>query len=103
MRGTAYQVAGPRVVEVGNKVPYASLHQFGGRSVIPLNASVKTWIAGWTATKRGRPYTSKLYPLLDLPEWSQEVYQRPFIGITPEAGQEIRRIVEVFVGTGRRP
>ena len=101
MRGTAYRIASSDIVEVGNAVPYAAMHQYGGSSTIVLTNSIKTWIAKWTETKRGRPYVSKLYHLLDLPEWTTEVYKRPFIGVTPEAGQEIRRIVEVFVSTGK--
>jgi len=107
------------LAEVGSKMPYAGLHQWGGRSTMPITPTAKKTIGafigeepadngGWRKKKRLGPrqkenrekYFFKLYWLLSRDRLDTEVNQRPFIGITPEAEAKMLEDIEHYVAKG---
>jgi phage gpG-like protein len=107
-------------VSVGTNVPYAPLHQYGGKSRQPVTPEAKARLGKWFE-KRGRkakkerakartettnplardvakpdPLVEKLRFLLTTDELETEVVQRPFLGITDEVEREIRDVVEAW-------
>lgn len=103
-RSVAMNVRGPGLVEVGSVVPYAALHHYGGTSRQEVTETAKLTLRSWLYTAKGRlrkqaaPYAEKLTPLLRKTHHETEVFARPFIGVTEEAGAKITDIVEHFVG-----
>lgn len=98
-RRVAFSVSGDDLLTVGNNLPYASLHQFGGETSFPVNETARTTLIGWCATAgRNHPARSKIRLLAYLHNWSQTIIQRPFIGVTPQAALDMRDITERYIG-----
>ncbi len=102
-RSVAAELRGPDTVEVGSASPYAAVHQYGGTSRQEVTETAKLTLRSWLYTPTGRlrkeaaPYAEKLTPLLKKTSHETEVFARPFIGVTDEAGPRITDIVEHFV------
>jgi len=119
MGSIASKVSGNDLVEVGSAVEYASLHNFGGFSSQPITKQAKTKIAKWISKKKprkpkagakpktpkeqskGEKYALKMMPMLGLDVWETEVVQRPFLGITDQAENDIAETLEIFLTEGR--
>lgn len=90
---------GEDTVEVGTTTPYAATHQWGLVSTQPVNKDTKKRIAKWLLQDEAKPYRGKMRFLLQ-PNRSSldtEVVQRPFLGVTPEMEDDIRRTVEMSI------
>lgn len=102
-RSVASELRGPNTVEVGSASPYAAVHQYGGTSKQEVSATAKLTLRSWLYTPGGRlrkeaaPYAEKLSPLLSKASHETEVFARPFVGVTDEAGPKITDIVEHFM------
>ena len=107
-------------MEVGSRLPYAGIHQWGGESSQPITDAAKKKIGSyigeekrdgkWVRKKRmgsrqeaqREKYWYKLFPLLSMEELSTSVNQRPFLGITEENENEMAELIELFVATGKK-
>jgi phage gpG-like protein len=86
--------------QVGTNKSYASLHQHGGTTSIPISEQMKKGIRNWLYTKKGglkkkaAPYADKVEPLLGKSSWDQRVIARPFVGIFPTLWHDILKAIE---------
>jgi len=118
MQSISGEVTGHEV-SIGSKLPYAGIHQWGGRSTQPITPTAKKAIgdfigeelgAGgkWHRKKRLGPrqkenrekYWFKLYWLLSRERLETEVNQRPFLGVTEEAEKSMVEDIEAYVASG---
>ncbi len=94
----AFQVRSP-IVEVGSKLPYASIHQFGGQTTsAPITGEVRRKLWTWLQ-KQGKDIRRQLGWLLNSKfkgeTLSTTVPARPFVGITDQTRKTIRRVIGV--------
>ena len=97
---------GPSYVEVGTTVPYANVHQTGGKTEsLPVTESVQRKLAKWlkgqnVALRRSlgwvlnRKFKGKTLEM--------EVPERPMIGITSQTIEDVGRMVGVHIFEERR-
>lgn len=89
-----YNVLDDKTVEVGSGLPYAGLHQRGGKSVVRITKAGQIALAKWLKSKAGKPYTDRLGAFVTRQRHEIRVQPRPFIGITDDARADITEIVE---------
>lgn len=96
-----WALAGKDVVEVGTNLPYANVHQVGGRvESKPLTTTVRR--AFWRWLKRQGPDLKKqlgwvLNRKFKGETLKSEVPKRPFVGVTKKTRDHIREIVGVEI------
>ena len=97
------RVINNRLVEIGSMHPAAANHQWGLTSHQALAGGTKNRIAKWLIGK-GRPMQKKLAPLLmpSVTGWDTEVVQRPFLGVTRTAEDDIVDAVEQMIAEKAR-
>lgn len=88
----AYEVRGD-TVQVGSTVPYASLHQFGGKSSQTLTEDGKKQLSKFLKSKRGKPYRVRLGFLFSFPTLETTVNARPFLGMTTDLANDVLRLI----------
>lgn len=82
-------------VQIGSTLPYAGVHQWGGQSEPKvLTHDFKVKLAAFLLTRKGRQVADKMSHLLEMDEYSQEVLQRPFVGVLREDLMKFRDIIE---------
>jgi len=94
----AYQVRSP-VVEVGSKLPYARLHQFGGTATsTPITAEIRRKLWAWLQ-KQGQDIRRQLGWMLNSKfkgeTLSAKIPARPFVGISQQTKKTVSRIIGV--------
>lgn len=101
LRGSiASRVVGTDTVEVGSELPYASLHQRGGGTSMPITATAKKAVAKWLRTKRGAPFRDSIGFLFRRDTLNTFLHRRPFVGITDRGQDRVRAALETFVVEG---
>lgn len=97
----AYRITARDTVEVGTRLPYAGVHQFGGESVQQVTPAVKTAVAKLLKREPWATYDDKLGALLrdDVTTWTTQIPERPFVMVTAEDRKDIVRIIlDAFKG-----
>lgn len=89
------RVTGANVVEIGTSLPYASLHQYGGKSTQQVTTSVKDALRSLLKRSPWREFDLELEWLLDpdVTTLTTEVPARPFVVWTREDGRAIVKMV----------
>ena len=90
-------------VTVGSSVPYAKFHQWGKTAVQPVTGRMKEGLANaWRdADGDNKKALGKMWHWFRKDAITTRIRQRPFLGITDEIEDDIRRTVEMFVDEGR--
>ena len=97
-------------VEIGTTVPYAPIHQWGGESIQNVSETARKNLAKYSRRQRGaarrgkgirgvllaakNEAIKKLGFLFSVDQLRTNVAQRPFLGVTDQAEDEIRQIIE---------
>jgi len=92
-------------IEVGSNVPYASVHNFGGESEVPVTAQAQTTLRDALKKKKppkliqvlGRAFARRM---LKVDSFKVRVPERKFVGITPSLRVDVTQIVARFVAKG---
>lgn len=82
-------VSRDNVVAVSSSMPYASLHNEGGRVVVPVTDKMRRY---WWAQYRksgGRDVRYKAMALSRKSHWNISVPQRQFVGVTDETDRQL--------------
>lgn len=97
------RVVNTRLVEIGSTHPAAANHQWGLTSHQALDGGTKNRIAKWLL-KQSKPMKKKLAALLmpSVTGWDTEVVQRPFLGVTRTAEDDIVDAVEQMIAEKAR-
>lgn len=103
-RSFSWRPEGKDTVVIGTSVPYASLHQFGGESTLPITARARQIIT-WHLKMVDDPAQWRRFAFIyDTDEVTTTVPARPFLMVTDEDKKLIGRLLGVRiaeVGTGR--
>lgn len=89
------EIVGDDAVQVGTSLPYGQVHQTGGESDQFITEDAKALMRRWLSTPRGRAYAEKMSRFVN-PNTSvvtTRVHQRRFLGVTPEALDQITGVV----------
>lgn len=94
----AYQVRTP-VVEVGSKLPYADVHQFGGTSTsAAITPEIRRKLWAWLK-KQGKDVRVQLGWLLNSKfkgeTLTARIPARPFVGVTQQTKKQVSRLIGV--------
>jgi len=89
----------PFTVEAGSHLPYAKIQnagweKAGGPSIQKIDSTVKTNLAKFLKKKANKKYRERLGFLFQRETLETKVGARPFVGITPECADDIRRTIE---------
>lgn len=103
-RSVAFALHGAKVVRIGTNLPYAGVHQYGGRvESETITAEMQKAIWKWLKSKSGGEHKSSLGFLLNKKFTGKrlegEVPARQFVGITGQMRKDIRELIglEIFV------
>ena len=95
LRGSlTYRVDGRQVV-VGSALPYAALHQSGGKSDVELTPYGKRNLV--KLLKRKPDLRQRLGWLFRRPRFTVQVRKRPFLGLTSETKREAEKVIGRFL------
>ncbi len=94
------KIEGPLRVSVGTNLPYAQRMHGGGKSTQAVTDEVRTGLTKFLKSKRGKPYRSRLGFLYQRDELQTESPARPFVGVTPDAADDMKAIIARHFASG---
>lgn len=95
MMDISHRLTKENTVEIGTRLPYAAVHQYGGETTQPWGESGKARLRELLKTQPWKDYEDRLGWLLDedVHEVTTSVPERPFLLITDEDMKDILGIV----------
>jgi phage gpG-like protein len=99
-RSITFNVDSPTSVVVGTSVPYASVHQTGGQTVVQVNDQGRAGLAKLLGTARGRQFQAQLGAALNSEAIFRNVPSRPFVGLQKTDAAKIEQILGQSIEEG---
>ncbi len=91
-------VARGNVVAVSSSMPYASLHNEGGRVVVPVTDKMRRYWWWQYRKSGGRDVRYKAMALSRKSQWTICVPQRQFVGVTDETDRQLEAQLDEMLG-----
>jgi phage gpG-like protein len=100
LRSLSFRTNGKDTTEIGSVLPYASIQNFGGLSRQAITPTVRTGLAKFLRSQRGKGYRERLGWLFSTNVLETKVHPRPFLGFTDELAKDLVEATEAYVAGG---
>lgn len=98
LRNSLSFAARGNVVAVSSSMPYASLHNEGGRVVVPVTDKMRRYWWWQYRKSGGRDVRYKAMALSRKSQWTICVPQRQFVGVTGETDRQLEAQLDEMLG-----